>query len=519
MAHVVVMPKLGNTVESCIIVKWNVSEGQAVKADTVLCEIETDKATMDVPAGMEGILLARLKNEGDDVPVLEPIALIGAAGEKLDPSVLGGAGQASPDSPATAEVPAAPPAAERTATPAAAERTAVPVGQPEPATPPIPSAPAAAPSAQTPSSSASASPRAKALAREEGLPIGLIAEGSGPGGRIIERDVRAALASSSGLTAAARESAALSGAALSGAGKNGGDSGIAVLRGLYDAATSGSARNGGSGLGGRVTLADLAAAKSAGPSAAPATTAAARPAGGLAPSAAAPDGAFPGPYTDTPIKSIRKIIADRMTHSLQTSAQITLNTSAPADRLLALRNRFKNSEPSRGFTGITIGDMVAFAAVQVLEKYPKLNAHVVDGVIRGFSRVHLGLAVDTPRGLMVPVLRDARALSLRQFSEQSKLLARSCIEGSPNLDLLSGSTFTVTNLGAFGIESFTPILNEPETGILGVDCVVPRAVAGPDGKPAIEMRIGFSLTVDHRVVDGADGARAERSIHPVAFSG
>jgi len=455
MAHVVVMPKLGNTVESCIIVKWNVSEGQAVKADTVLCEIETDKATMDVPAGVEGTLLARLKNEGDDVPVLEAIALIGAAGEKVDPAVLGGTGRAG------AEAPAAPPAAEQPAAPA---------GQPAPAARSIQSATAVAPSATAPDSSSSASPRAKALAREEGLPIGAIAEGSGPGGRIIERDVRAALASGPGMTAAAKESAVRSGAT-----KNGADGDIAVLRGLYDAATLG-----GSGLGGRVTLADLAAA---------------------------PDSAFPGPYTDTPIKSIRKIIADRMTHSLQASAQITLNTSAPADRLLALRNRFKNSEPSRGFTGITIGDMVAFAAVQVLEKYPKLNAHVVDGAIRSFSLVHLGLAVDTPRGLMVPVLRDARALSLRQFSEQSKQLARSCIEGSPNPDLLSGSTFTVTNLGAFGIESFTPILNEPETGILGVDCVVPRAVAGPDGKSAIEMRIGFSLTVDHRVVDGADGAR------------
>ena len=482
MAHVVVMPKLGNTVESCIIVKWNVSEGHAVKADTVLCEIETDKATMDVPAGAEGTLLKRLRNEGDDVPVLEAIALIGAAGEKVDATVLGGAGQSAPASPAAPDSSAA---RGPSAMPAAAE-------------------PSLAPAGQSGSAAGSASPRARALAREEGLPLGLIAEGSGPGGRIIERDVRAALASSPGMTAAAKESAA----------KNGALSDLAVLRGLYDAATIGgavtsgsAARNGGSGLGGRVTLADLAAAKAAGPSAAPFTAAAATPTGGFAPSAAAPDSAFPGPSTDTPIKSIRKIIADRMTHSLQTSAQITLNTSAPADRLLVLRNRFKNSEPSRGFTGITIGDMVAFAAVQVLEKYPKLNAHVVDGVMRSFARVHLGLAVDTPRGLMVPVLRDARALSLRQFSEQSKLLARSCIDGSPNPDLLSGSTFTVTNLGAFGIESFTPILNEPETAILGVDCVTPRAVAGPDGKPAIEMRIGFSLTVDHRVVDGADGAR------------
>ena len=478
MANVVVMPKLGNTVESCIIVKWNVAEGQAVKADTVLCEIETDKATMDVPAGAEGTLLRRLRNEGDDVPVLEPIALIGAAGEQVDATVLGVAGRTAPDTPTA---PASQSAQGPVAGPAMAEPAPLPVERSAPAT-------------------GSASPRARALARDEGLPIGLIAEGSGPGGRIIERDIRAALASGPGMTAAAKESAAQNGD-------------IAALRGLYEAATnSGSTTNsggavtsGGSGLGGRLTLADLAAAKAADPLAAAAGTAVPSTAAAAPPDAS--DSAFPGPFTDTPIKSIRKIIADRMTHSLQTSAQITLNTSAPADRLLALRNRFKNSESSRGFTGITIGDMVAFAAVQVLEKHPKLNAHVVDGHMRSFARVHLGLAVDTPRGLMVPVLRDARALSLRQFSERSKLLARSCIDGSPNPDLLSGSTFTVTNLGAFGIESFTPILNEPETAILGVDCVMPRAVAGPDGKPAIEMRIGFSLTVDHRVVDGADGAR------------
>ena len=123
MAHVVVMPKLGNTVESCIIVKWNVSEGQTVKADTVLCEIETDKATMDVPAGAEGTLLKRLRNEGDDVPVLEAIALIGAAGEKVDATVLGGAGQSAPASPAAPDSSAA---RGPSAMPAAAEPSLAP---------------------------------------------------------------------------------------------------------------------------------------------------------------------------------------------------------------------------------------------------------------------------------------------------------------------------------------------------------------------------------------------------------
>ncbi|MDP2790847.1 MAG: dihydrolipoamide acetyltransferase family protein [Rectinemataceae bacterium] len=433
MAHVVVMPKLGNTVESCIIVKWNVSEGQVIKADTVLCEIETDKATMDVPAGVEGTLLRRLRNEGDDVPVLEPIALVGVAGQKVE---LPGTAMSAEVAPAASTATNAAPA---NATPAA--QTIAAGGH------------------------AAASPRAKAAAREVGVALEAIGVGSGPGGRIIERDVEAVMAAGPGLTAAARGEAARD---------------IAVLHGLYEAAKTGS------GLGGRATLADLAAAK-----AAPAVA----------------GSAYPGPFSDTPIKSIRKIIADRMMHSLQASAQLTFNASAPADKLLSLRSRLKSSDSSLGLSGITIGDMVAFAATRVLATYPKLNAHVVDGVVRSYEQVHLGLAVDTPRGLMVPVVRDARSLSLRQFSEQSKLLAKSCVDGSPNPDLLSGSTFTVTNLGAFGIESFTPILNEPETGILGVDNIAPRATIGPDGKPGVEMRIGFSLTVDHRIVDGADAAR------------
>jgi len=465
MAQVVVMPKLGNTVESCIIVKWNIEEGQAVAADAVLCEIETDKATMDVPAGAAGVLLKRLAAEGDDVPVLAPIAVVGQAGEAVDFAALGIQGAT-----AAVPVPAAAPAAD-----AAAAKVA------EPAPAAASAAPAAA--AQAASGPVHASPRAKALAREEGLPIEAVAAGTGPGGRIIERDVRTALSAGPGMTASAKD--------------------LAVLRGLYDAAKTGS------GLGGRLTAADLEAAKAA-PAAAPASAAPqpAAPATHAAQAAAA----FPGPYEDTPIRSIRKIIADRMMHSLQASAQLTFNASAPAEKLLAMRNRLKNSDPALGLSAVTIGDMVAFAASRVLAKYPKINAHVVDGTVRAWKNVHLGLAVDTPRGLMVPVIRNANSLSLREFSEQSKSLAKACLDGAANPDNLSGSTFTVTNLGAFGIESFTPILNEPETGILGVDNIAPRATIGPDGKPGVEMRIGFSLTVDHRIVDGADAARYLRDL-------
>ena len=469
MAQVVVMPKLGNTVESCIIVKWNIEEGQAVAADAVLCEIETDKATMDVPAGAAGVLLKRLAAEGDDVPVLAPIAVIGQAGEALDFAALGIQGAATTAASAQASAPATEAAASRAAEAAPASVAAAPANAAAGAAGPV-----------------HASPRAKALAREEGLPIEAVAAGTGPGGRIIERDVRTALSAGAGMTASAKD--------------------LAVLRGLYDAAKTGS------GLGGRLTAADLEAEKAAPAASAAPAAAAPQPAAQAAAAASAQPADFPGPYEDTPIRSIRKIIADRMMHSLQASAQLTFNASAPAEKLLAMRNRLKNSDPALGLSAVTIGDMVAFAASRVLAKYPKINAHVVDGAVRAWKNVHLGLAVDTPRGLMVPVIRNAQLLSLREFSEQSKSLAKACLDGAANPDNLSGSTFTVTNLGAFGIESFTPILNEPETGILGVDNIAPRAAISPDGKPGVEMRIGFSLTVDHRIVDGADAARYLRDL-------
>lgn len=487
MAHVVVMPKLGNTVESCIIVKWDVAEGQEVNADTVLCEIETDKATMEVPAGVSGTVLKVLRPEGDDVPVLEPIVVIGAAGESVE-LALKEAGFAGAAGAGAATAGAGVVQAAQAAQVAQAEKV-----------------PLAAQDAQRTENAQSAvaggvgqagevgvSPRARQAAKAAGLSADAVREfvgqGTGPGGRIIERDVTKMVEEAPKLTATAR--------------------GIAALNELYE-----SGKKAGSGLGGRMTAADVAEA------AAQAKTAQAKTAEASAqPKVAAATAAVSGTtgadslgaYTETPIKSIRKIIAERMMQSLLSSAQLTFNASAPADKLLALRARLKNSDPALGLSGVTVGDLVGYAAVQVVKRYPRINAHVIDNVIRSYEHVHLGLAVDTPRGLMVPVVKNADTLSLRQFSEESKRLAKGCLDGTVNPDALTGATFTATNLGAFGIESFTPILNTPETSILGVDCIMPRptqASMETGGEPQFEMRIGFSLTVDHRVVDGADAAR------------
>lgn len=141
-----------------------------------------------------------------------------------------------------------------------------------------------------------------------------------------------------------------------------------------------------------------------------------------------------------------------------------------------------------------------------------MNAHKTGGVVRTFERVHLGLAVDTPRGLMVPVIRNADLLTLEQISAEAKNLAAACVNGSIKPDQLTGSTFSVSNLGALGVESFTPVINAPEVAILGVCGIEPKPVLDDDSDPeaagvAFVPHIGFSLTIDHTIVDGAPAAR------------
>ena len=436
MAHVLIMPRQGNTVESCIIVRWKAAEGAVVAADESVCEVETDKASFDVPAGAAGVLLKILHPDGDDVPVLEPIAVIGQKGEDWKAAVGGAA--------AAVATTAAPAVAAVASTSAAASVTA---------------APAASGGGET-----AVSPRARKLAAAEGVDASALA-GTGPGGRVIERDIVAALAGRPALTAAAR-AALIAGAAVPGAG---------------------------TALGGRAGIADLGAAPQGGPAAqGGAHTAVARE--------------YPGHYTDTPLKGVRKIISERMRASLASTAQLTLNGSANATRLLDLRARFKASDPALGLTGVTIGDLILFAVTRVLPRFPNANATLENGVLRAFQSVHVALAVDTPRGLMVPVIRNADLLSLRELSVESKRLAAACQTGNINPDSLTGGTFTVSNLGAFGVESFTPVLNAPQVAILGVDAIMPRAAAGPNGAVVLEQRLGLSLTVDHQVLDGAPSA-------------
>ena len=425
MATPIIMPRQGQSVESCIITAWSKKVGDTVEQGEILFSYETDKSSFDEAAPVSGKLLAIFHEEGDDVPCLENVCVIGADGEDTS-AFAPNAEAALPAAPAADAAPAEAPKAE-----AAPEATAV-------------------------KASGAISPRAKALAEKTGADL-LKATPTGPNGRIIERDVQSLL--DRGLTVSGAASAA------------------------YTAPVEGTGANG------RVVLADLATPAAL---ATPATPAAAPVA----------------EYEDVKMPNIRKIIAKQMCASLTGMAQLTFNSSFDATKLLALRKSLKAGAEKMGLANITLNDVILYAVSRVL-KYPKhrgFNAHCIDDTVRYFNGVNLGIAVDTERGLMVPTVFGADKMSLNDISKEAKSVITAAQSGKINPDYLAGATFTVSNLGSLGIESFTPIVNPPQTAILGVDCVTKR-IKEVDGEDVVYPAMGLSLTVDHRVLDGADAAR------------
>ncbi len=430
MATPIIMPRQGQSVESCIITAWNKKVGDTVAEGEILFSYETDKSSFDEPAPVAGKLLAIFAEEGDDVPCLENVCVIGQDGEDF-----------AQFAPASEDAPAAVAAAPAEVAPAAV---------------------AAAPAevvAQTGDVSGAISPRAKALAAKTGADL-LKATPTGPNGRIIERDVQSLV--DRGLT--------VSGAASAG----------------YTTAVEGS------GINGKVVLNDLNA-----------PAAAAAPAQEAAPAVAE--------YEDVKLTNIRKIIAKAMVDSLSSMAQLTFTSSFDATKLLAYRKSLKAAGEKLGLANITLNDMILFAVSRVILKYRNANAHMLGDTMRYFNTVNLGIAVDTERGLMVPTVFHAEKMSLNEISKEAKTVITAAQSGTINPDLLKGATFTVSNLGSLGIESFTPIVNPPQTCILGVDCVMTR-MREVDGEYVPYPAMGLSLTVDHRVLDGADAARILKDI-------
>ena len=431
MAHPILMPKPGQMTEECVLVAWLKHEGDVVKKGDVLFEIETDKSNMDVEAFEEGILLKRLVQEGETVPVNAVCAYVGEPGETV------------PD--------AAPPIATAgavVATPAAGPASKLGTA----AVPAMPGAMAAAATAPAPSPADGAgrlriSPRASRLAADSGIDPRTIA-GTGPEGRITERDVRAA----------------------------------------------------------------VEAAATAAPAAPVATPFAAAPVAerpsAPAPAATAPRSTEPASHDwsaddagPRQMSRMRRIIAERLTLSATTVPQFTVTVAVDVTRLLMLRTELKAAG-----NALTVTDFIVFATAQTLVEFPDVNSRT-DGVsVWSRRRVHVGLAVALPDGLVVPVIRDTDRRSLEGLHARAAELADGARNGTLSPDDMTGSTFTISNLGMFGVDEFCAIINPGESAILAVSSVVPTPVAVGDGI-GIRQIMKLTLTADHRLVDGELAAR------------
>ncbi len=399
MAHEVRMPKPGQMTEECTLTAWFKGEGDPVRRGDVLFEIETDKSAMEVEAFDEGVLLRRLVEAGATVPVNTICGYIGQPGEAV------------PDAPAVAPAPVAP---------------AAPTTAPPPPSPPLPSV---TPSAVLPSSGTAdgvtarlaISPRAARLAAGGGLdPRGVA--GSGPGGRIVERDVRAALAAVTAPAPAPVPAAATD-----------------VRSGDEDEAQ--------------------------------------------------------------PLGRMRRVIAERLTRSWTTTPHFTVTTAVDVTWLLALRGELKAAG-----TDLTVTDFVLAAVAGTLAEFPAVNSRTDGVAVWTRRRVHLGVAVALPGGLVVPVIRDADRLGLAEIAARARDLAAAARAGTLAPDQLSGSTFTVSNLGMFGVDAFTAIINPGEAAILAVGSAVPTPVV-VGGAIVVREVMKLTISADHRMIDGETAAR------------
>jgi pyruvate dehydrogenase E2 component (dihydrolipoamide acetyltransferase) len=390
MAIAVIMPKQGQSVETCIITKWFKKKGDKISVGDILFSYETDKAAFDLESSVEGELLDVFFNEGAEVPVLVDVAVIGQAGEVIPSGKVetlhATSLQGSVDEIKSLKTVTSTDSLQNLKDEEAGLKIRI-------------------------------SPRAKHLAESKGLNINNI-KGSGPNGRIITRDIE----------------------------------------------------NAGSG--------DLFVPDN--------TTQTAE-------------------YTEKPLSNVRKLIAKAMHSSLQNSAQLTHHMSADVRSLLEARQKIKrNLVSDKSQQDITLNDMVCWCVIRALQKFPEANGHFLDDHINAYNKVHLGLAVDTSRGLMVPTIKNSDEMDLVGLSKELKSIAESCKKGSINPELIqsSSATFTVSNLGNYGVEMFTPVVNLPQVAILGVCTIINRPADIGNNIFGFVPFMGLSLTYDHRAIDG-----------------
>ncbi|MCY1054317.1 dihydrolipoamide acetyltransferase family protein [Nannocystis sp. SCPEA4] len=452
MATVVTLPRLSDTMEEGVIAKWRIKVGDKVKRGQVIADIETDKATMEFESFDAGTVLKLVAPEGEAMPVGAPIAVFGQPGE--NPDAAGAPARAEPAAPAKAEAkpeaapakPVAPepqPESKDEVKAAAGAAEASATGDESPA--PKTSAPATGPEGQVDRGRIPASPVARRLAREHDLDLGQI-QGSGPHGRIVKSDVEQAIAK--------------------------GPTARPVARGPVGPAEH-----------------------------APAVSLAAG-------TPAAEVDEYGRPYISRPDRTVklsqmRKTIAKRMGQAKREIPHIYLTMPIVMDRAVALRAEFNLSVDG---TKASLNDLVILAAARALRKHPRVNAYYTDNGIVERGDVHVGVAVALDDGLIVPPVRFADQKTLKQISIDVRDLGTRAKEKTLKPEELTGSTFTVSNLGMFGIEEFCAIVNPGEAAILAVGAVQDEAVV-EDGKLVARKRMRVTLCSDHRVFDGAESAK------------
>jgi len=449
----VVLPALGESVTEGTVSRWLKQVGETVTADEPLVEVSTDKVDTELPAPASGVLTEIRVGEDEVAPVG---AVLGVIGGSAAPAAPAPQPQAAPEAPAQ---PAPAPQAAQVQQPPA-QPAAAPAPAPAPAPVPQPQAPAPAPQSTPAPAPAPAAPARRA------------AEGSGD----------------TYVTPLVRKLAEANGVDL------------ATLTGT--------------GVGGRIRKQDvLAAAATKAAAAAPEPAAPSAPAQASAPAAPAPSPDAGKRGTTEKMSRIRATIARRMVESLQVSAQLTATVEVDLTAISRLRAKEKDAFRAREGVGLSYLPFIAKAAIEALKQFPKVNATIDTeaGTITYADGEHLGIAVDTEKGLMVPVVKDAGDLSVSGLAKKIGDLAARSRASKVAPDELSGGTFTITNYGSAGTLFDTPIVNQPQVAILGTGALVKRPMVVDD--PALGEIIAvrdmmyLSLSYDHRLVDGADAAR------------
>ncbi|OGO28480.1 MAG: hypothetical protein A2W33_00230 [Chloroflexi bacterium RBG_16_52_11] len=435
MAEELFIPKLGQTVEEVTLVKWLVEDGARVDHGQAVVEVETDKAIFPVEANANGVIHLGPYKEGDVLPVLTVVAVIGKPDDRY---IVKGAESPSSQAPLPLAV-------------EGEDDQRLTSGEMEVA---------------GDGGKIFASPRARKLAAEKSVDLAQVTPTGYAGIRIAERDVVAFLSQAPKVTPVAQRMAAETGV---------------DLRTVS-----------GTGPGGRILKEDIARlAKS---------TAAALPAG---PATPLPDVEV---TERIPLKGVRSIIAERMGTSVHTTARVTLLMEADATEFVAARERLKAKVAEEWGFAPGYNDLLAKIVAGALRKFPYMNARLAIDAIELVSRVNLGMAVDTERGLLVPVMRDADQKTLRQIGDEYRQLVERARSARSLPDDLSGGTFTITNLGMYDVDAFTPIINLPEAAILGVGRIAPKVVPRGD-QIVVRQMWTLCLVFDHRLVDGAPAAR------------